>query len=370
MKKILFINDFIYGGGVEKVMHDIVNYLSDKQYDITVFTIYDDKSFYNHYSYSVKHITFGQKRGERIHKYSILRRAKGKLTRFFIMNKLNREHYDTIVAIKEGKSAIIASKIRCKCKKLAWIHTDYDKLHWTKSIFKTAENERLLLSQFDNVVCVSQTVMENVKRAIGDPGNLIVRYNAVDIEDIINKSSELCECTHPGGKPLFVTVGRLRAQKGYPELIKVCAGLRKNFDFELWIIGDSDDTEYKTMMQAIVADNNLGDTVFFLGNKQNPYPYVKQADWFICSSVWESFGIAIQEALILGVPIITTNCPGACELLENEYSIVVNDMNQMKGELSRILSDSSLTDKYKKGVKQYYRPVPASERLHDIEILF
>lgn len=71
-----------------------------------------------------------------------------------------------------------------------------------------------------------------------------------------------------------------------------------------------------------MAENNLTDTFTFLGYRDNPYKYVKKADLYVCSSRREGFSTAVTEALIVGTPVVSTNCSGAYELLGKTMSMV------------------------------------------------
>lgn len=369
MKKVLFINDMIFGGGVEKVLYDIVNYLKKEEYDVTIFTSCKEKNFHELYQEHVKHIYCYPFALLKKNRKSILSRIIRKILRILVLNSISRKRFDVVVAIKEGESMKLAADVKNVSKKLAWIHTDYNEFHWTKGLFGNEVNEYECMRKFNKIVCVSSAAMSSVINKVGNPGNLVVRYNPLNIEKIRDKSFEPCTEERKKDTILFVTVGRLAKQKGYTQLLKVMANIKRNLDFQLWIIGDGDET-YKSEMKKIIKEENLEDNIIMFGNKKNPYPYIKEADWFVCSSEWESFCLVIQEALILGVPVVTTNCPGACELIDDKYSIVVENMEQMEEKLIQIIKNPLLSQQYKSSVSNYYHPVEAEKRLRDIEELF
>lgn len=360
MEKIIFINDFIFGGGVEKVMYNVVDAIcKEGSYDITVFAPYKEKNFYKVYPKSVKHRYFytDRKKGN-----SIFRKASNRIQRYF-HSALLFKNYDVAIAFKEGNSIKYVERLKAK-KKIGWIHIDYEALHWTNYLFKDNEEERSIYAGFDKTVCVTESVRKNFIKTIGDPGNTIVRYNPIDAENIIKNGQNECLLKRPNGKTLFVTVGRLCREKGYLELIEALSKLNKD-EYELWIIGSENDN-YKAELIKKIENYNMLDTVKLLGHKENPYPYVKQADFFVCSSYTESFGLAIQEALILGVPVITTNCPGAVELLNDKISIVVDSMDEMRVKLTEIVACKKIADEYAKNVSLYYRCDGMDERMEDI----
>ncbi|MHC1681568.1 MAG: glycosyltransferase [Clostridiaceae bacterium] len=369
MKKLLFMNDLVYGGGVEKVMLEVVSNLPHNQYDITIITPYKDENIYNYYSNNTKYLYINEKEKETnsfILKfyYKFIRKIKS----FIYRRRINKQKFDCAIAFKEGPCMKYISQLRVS-QKLAWIHVDYNILHWTKDMFRGCE-EINCMKKFDKVICVSNAVKESVIKNVGDPGNLCVRYNPLDAKEILKKSIDhINEMPPPKDKQLFITVGRLSEVKGYDRLLKVCNQLnRQGYVYELWIIGDG---EQEVILREFIKKNRLFN-VKLLGVQNNPYKYIKVADWFICSSISESFGVAIQEAIILGVPVITTNCPGACELLDDGLHgiIVENSEEGILNGIKKVLSDLNLKNYYKNKMKGNLGYLELGKRLEEIKELF
>ena len=93
------------------------------------------------------------------------------------------------------------------------------------------------------------------------------------------------------------------------------------------------------------------DSFTFLGYQDNPYKYVAKADIFVCSSRSEGYSTAVSEALILGVPVVSTNCSGSYELLgnNNEYGIVTeNNEQSLYQGIKQLIDSPSLLIHYKK----------------------
>ena len=82
----------------------------------------------------------------------------------------------------------------------------------------------------------------------------------------------------------------------------------------------------------------------------NPYCFMKQADLYICSSWREGFSISVAEAMCCGLPVISTNCTGPTEILDNgKYGILINyDEDEMYIALKRVLDNPELLDEYRK----------------------
>ncbi len=365
MKKILFINDLVFGGGVENVMYETIMYLFKRGYDVTVFTPLREKNFYKAYPSSVKHIYY--------YRYSIrtntfFSKVIKKILRM-IKGGMYSEKYDTVVVMKEGPSVKEGLRYNNTDKRVAWIHADYKTLHWSKDYFVDNSDERNALAAYHTTICVTNAVRESLIEAIGDPGNLKVRYNPVKTDVILEKSKEPCILKKPEGKTLFVSVGRLCVEKGYKELLGAISEIDDRSKMELWIIGGGNDA-YQKELESIIEEKGIGSTVKLLGAIDNPFPYMKQADFYVCSSKTESFCLTIQESLTLGVPIITTNCPGAIELMDSTLPIVVNNMDEMREKIAQILQNPEIVAEYKEKVKKLYKCTSAQDRLKEIEELF
>ena len=133
----------------------------------------------------------------------------------------------------------------------------------------------------------------------------------------------------------------------------------ENVKFDLSILGTGN--EYDKLKKYIEA-NNLGDCVHLLGFVSNPYPFLAAADLFVCSSRAEGYSTVVTEALILGVPVVTTNCSGMMELLgeHGEYGMIVeNNSKCLKEALAEVLTSKDKLSELKK---------KALARSHDFSI--
>lgn len=96
-------------------------------------------------------------------------------------------------------------------------------------------------------------------------------------------------------------------------------------DFEICIIGEGEERE---KIEDLISKRKVT-SIKLIGYCENPYPYMKKADWFLCCSKFEGFSTVLQEALVLGKAIITTDIGGARELLgDSEYGIVVENSEE------------------------------------------
>jgi glycosyltransferase involved in cell wall biosynthesis len=131
----------------------------------------------------------------------------------------------------------------------------------------------------------------------------------------------------PIQSPYYIAVGRLTPQKDFPTLLRAYAEARKRGTPEhLFIAGDG---ELRAELEQLARDLNIADSAHFLGHVSNPYPLIKNARALILSSIFEGFAYVPLEAMALGVPVISTDCPsGPSDILgDGKYGILVPPAN-------------------------------------------
>jgi len=146
----------------------------------------------------------------------------------------------------------------------------------------------------------------------------------------------------------IVSIGSFNNQKDFFTVIKAFAIIKDKFkNAKLMLIGDG---PLKNKVKGYANKLKVSSSIFFLGWKNNVFPYLKNSDIFVYSSHYEGFGYVILEALSVGVPVIATNTPyGPSEILENgKYGILVpiGDYQKMASEIIRLIKNEKLRKKY------------------------
>lgn len=374
MKKILFFVESLSGGGAEKVLTDLVSNLDSSRYEVTVCSLVN-VGVYNDYLTSIctyksilpnrSGLTFIQKIGYSI-KYNLIRKFPAK----WIYSWFFKENYDVEIAFIEGfATRIIGQSTNTMATKIAWVHIDLFANHWTRSEYKNLQQEVTTYKAFDHIVSVAQSVQDAFSKRFGIKENLSVKYNPVDRNDIIAKSEvPLTEVPDKKGIRL-VTVGRLEPQKGYDRLLEVSKRLKSDgFNFELWIIGEG---SKRTELENYISENDLQDVVTLQGFQTNPYQFIRVSDAFVCSSRSEGFSTVVTEALILGKPVVATDCSGMAELLgENEYGMITkNDTENLYEGLKTFISDDNLQEHYANKSKERSTDFDINVTIKSIEAL-
>ena len=140
--------------------------------------------------------------------------------------------------------------------------------------------------------------------------------------------------------------------KGYDRLIEVHRRLiDEGVRHRIYILGIGEEQNY---LESKIKAYGIENSFVLLGFRENPYSYVENADLYVCSSRREGFSTAVTEALIVGTPVISTDCSGAKELLgeNNEYGLVVeNSTEGIYQGMKRMLENPEMLKTYKKQAK-------------------
>lgn len=375
--RILVLNDLLQGGGVEKLMYDIVMRFHE-EHEITILTDKKDVEGEQIYPANVGFLYQQEKeypKGKnRIERKLIYHQRKNDEKMF--LKKIESMKFDVLLCMKEGWTMMNGIKFgKSIPKRVAWVHTDYSKSYYTWCAFHTPENEVKAMQNFNHVVCVSQVILDSIKKVIGDPGNLVLQYNPLDKEDIIQKSLESVDDIQRSERPLFVTVGRLNIQKGYDILLEVCNLLNaEGYQYDVWIIGGGESwNKYEVLhdLEDKIRRYHL-DNVYLLGHRDNPHKYVRQGDWFLSTSRYEGYSYVSQEAAILGKALMLTECSGVMELLGSEENGIVME-NSYKGiyyAMREAIKDSTMSEQYAGKVEIETAEYYGEERFKEIERLF
>ena len=319
MKKIVFGITSLTLGGAERVLVDLANELSkSEEYQITIFTIYGQGELEKQLSskvtvqsiYSVAYNELSTIKRKLVVPLSILI-GKNKIYKKYIENK-----HDVEIAFLEGPITRIFACGKEKNKKIAWVHNDISQVFGTgiKANLKRKIDEKLY-DKFSKLVFVSKNNLESFKQTY--PSNIAekqVIYNYIDAQSVLNKAEARAETEFGTNTANLLTVARLVPQKALDRLIQVHAKLiKERVNNNIYIIGDGPEKE---KLQQLIKDNNCEETVKLLGKKENPYPYMKKADYICLLSQFEGYGMVLEEAKILNKYILITDT-AAKEAVEN-----------------------------------------------------
>ena len=338
-------------------MVDIANELCN-EYDITIFTIYSKGELEKQLSDKIKLKSLYDCR------YSDLSKVKRKVIPLKILfnkeriyKKYIKQDYDVEIAFLEGPITRLFSVKNKKTRKIAWIHNDISQVFGKGIKAKIKKNlDKKTYSKYEILVFVSK---DNLKKFCEIYKNLRnenlktikkeVIYNYIDKEAVKKKAEESVEKNFDDENINFVTVARLVPQKAVNRLIKVHKELLKDgLNHNFYIVGEGPE---KAKLEKMVNEYEIKETFHLLGKKENPYPYIKNADYFCLLSEFEGYGMVLEEAKILGKPIIITDT-AAREAVE-------------KYEMAEILENTE--DGIYKGLKKVILNHKKQEKMQETE---
>ncbi|MDI6530305.1 glycosyltransferase [Bacillus mycoides] len=223
-------------------------------------------------------------------------------------------------------------------KKIGFIHTDYDKLGMDPNI------DMGYFRSLDHIVTVSEECANVLKQRFSIYNDKIgVIHNIVSPSTINKMSQEKVDLERKGVK--LVSVGRLSHEKGFDLAIEACKNLvGDGYEIKWYIIGEG---EGRGKLEKMIEENHLQDYFLLLGLKENPYPYIREADIYVQPSRFEGKSIAIDEAKILHKPIMVTNFSTAKDQIKNEENGLIIDMDahSLSEGIKKLIHNEELRNK-------------------------
>ncbi|MEW6166347.1 MAG: glycosyltransferase [Pseudomonadota bacterium] len=232
---------------------------------------------------------------------------------------------------------------------------------------------RRLYPLASGVIAVSEGVKQDTQRVTGlPPERIVVIRNPVITPQLAEHAAE--PIPHPwlADKlvPVVIGMGRLTRQKDFPTLIRAFAALQKDLPSRLILLGEGKDRD---ALIELVGELGLVDNVLFAGFQANPYAWLAHADLFVLSSAWEGSPNALTEALALGVPSVSTDCPsGPREILDGgRYGplVPVGDARAMTEAMRATLHSPLPSETLRAAVDEYRAETSARRYLQVLGLL-
>ncbi len=381
-KKILIRIGSLRHGGAEKVLVTFLKNLPQDKYEIDLLlNLYSGKYLKDVPSWiNILYLNKGEmittnriqdipEKAYRVVYQSLLKRFPQLLYSKILKNK----KYDIEFApIHRMRDEILNSPIKSS-KKLMWIHNDLTKTEFHN--YTDAEFRKFF--GFDKIMVISEKIQQDFEKLAQNEGEKtkIVRiYNPLDTEEILRKSQEsrvenqerFDSAQRDFQQPTFVSVGTVFPQKGFDRLLKVHKKLLdEGFKHQVQIIGDGYDFEN---IKKLRKELGVEDTAKMLGFTDNPYPYFKNADFYVLSSRYEGFPTVLFEAITLKKNIIATDVSGVSEMLENGKLglIVENSEEGIYEGMKKALQNPEGFNLYQENLTSYKMPFNLGNSVNSI----
>ena len=299
MKKILFCANSLCIGGIEKSLINLLKKINYEKFQVDLMLESKSGELLEQIPKNVNIIEYKV--------YNLKNKILQKLLNYINQLKWTIKHknkYDTSVcyttySYAANKVARISSK-----NTVLFIHSDYTKLYnenELKNFFDTRN-----INEFNKIIFVSNESKENLLRYypnIVDKCKVI--NNIIDINNIREYSKKECGIEFDKNCINLLFVGRLEEEsKNILYQLELIKELKSTFNnLKLYIIGDGKDKEQYI---TYIKNNNLEKEVVLLGQKTNPYPYIKGCDYLLLTSNYEGYPVIFNEGIVLNKNIIST----------------------------------------------------------------
>ncbi len=354
--KVLFRHRSMEMGGVEKVMLSIINNLNSEKFDITVCLNINQGELRDEIPTHVRKVFLVEGKEDfsqnfLIKKIQLIkRRIKLDFLRKnpqIIDEKYLGDKYDVEIAMTYNDFEYVLNSSNKKSKKIGWFHSEIN-LPKLKPLIPKILSEFPL---FNHMIYCSQKIKDMMHEEYPEldfPKESVI-INAIPIEEIKQKAAEIIY-DFPDAEKVFISVGRLHTRKGFHKLIKAHSRLIKDgYSHTIIIIGDG---EEKMNLQKMIRDYSVEETFFLLGNKMNPYPYLKKADYFILPSESEAWPLVIAESLILQKPIIATNTGDVSQMIYHEKTgyLINYNTEEMYNSMKKFMTEPQYVEKIRENL--------------------
>jgi glycosyltransferase involved in cell wall biosynthesis len=362
-KKILIRIGSLRHGGAEKVLVTFLKNLPKDKYEIDLLlNLYSGKYLpevpdWINIIYLNKGEMITTNRPHEIPKKAARVIYQGTLKKFphlLYNGKLKNKKYDIEFAAIHGmRDEILGSPLK-NSKKIVWIHNDLSQV-------KGYTNDEIRkFFGFDKIMVISEKIEQlflNLAKNDSEKQKVVRIYNPLDTEEFLTKAEKpVINYNFDDNIPTFVSVGTVFPQKGFDRLLKVHKRLlNEGFKHKVLIVGDGYDFEN---IKKLKTELGVDKTATMLGFTDNPYPYFKNADFYILSSRYEGFPTVLFEAITLKKRIISTEVSGAHEMLDNDKLglIVENSEEGIYQGMKQALSQPETFEKYSERLKDYEMP--------------
>lgn len=383
-KNILFIMSSLRNGGAERSLVNLLQLLDYDKYNVDLLLFQNEGMFLKQVPDEVNvisnfdklHILYDNKRVVSI-KYPYLS-AIHIIGTFVSRQKTNTlsqsrqyrwkhfykqnvptltKFYDVAIAyMQREQTYFLVDKVKAT-KKIAWVHNEYSQLGHFREI------DLEYFEKIDKVVTISDLCARDLESnfpSIKD--KFMVLPNLTSSKVIKNMANDFLPSELKENMVNIVSVGRLNPQKGFDFALDAAAELKRcKLKFHWIVLGVG---SLKEKLEKKQVELGIQDCFEFIGARDNPYAYMKNADVLVQSSRFEGKSVVLDEAKILCCPIVTTNYPTVYDQINNKEGIIVGMSGKEIAEgIMKILENPNQYSEYlaqheygnEKEIEKYYQ---------------
>jgi len=330
-KKILFITQALWVGGIETALVNLINRLSGEDYELACLILRGEtdlaprlsadcrlligdrekSTFPRQYPYTrLYHLTEQPTNPSPLHRalqfaVPLLRWLESRLYIRWLRRQLSGESFDTAVIYSDAVAEAAARAV-CARRFLMFYH---------HGAMRKAYRDRIAYRKSEKVFAVSAHQAEQLRQFRPEFAHKITfAHNLTDISGIRRRSEAPIPEDFPPERAHIVTCGRLAPEKGMDLAVDACAQLVKagHTQFHWWIVGGG---PCEAALRAQIRQLGLEKHMTLTGMRTNPCPYIRRAAVYVQPSRVEGYPMAVLEALALERPVVAVDNPGSREAL-------------------------------------------------------
>ena len=374
--KVLFRHRSMEMGGVEKVMLSLLNNLDRNKFDMTVLLSLNQGELRDEFPKHVRKVYLADgkedfSKNPLMQKIQLFQR-KNRLEKFrknpeIIDRDILKDIYDLEIGMTYNDFEPVLNSSNKNSKKVGWFHSEIQVPKLQPLVPKILEH----FPQFHYMIYCSEKIknlMHEHYPNLNYPKESVI-INAIPIEEIKQKANADFLLPNAESK-IFVSVGRLHTRKGYHKLMDAHKKLlNEGFQHTVIIIGDGEE-----LPNLLEQQKNLGveKSFVFAGNQMNPYPFIKNADFFIMPSESEAWPLVIAEALILQKPIIATKVGDVESMIEDRKTgyLIDYDTHEIYVAMKEFLTNEKLVSDLRENLTAIEKQFDNKKIFDEVEEIF
>ncbi len=366
-KKLLIVIHHLTIGGIQKSLVSALNAIDYDKYDVTLYVRknrtdllefinkktevivnVDKTKYYRKISslFLLLAIAFYSVIGSENRKIRTENKLNEKIRKmqmeYEYRHYMKNRDFDIAVAYSQGFTPEFVDKYVHARKKTAFFHS---------STQEQPELYKSISEKFDAFGVLNKEQAELVEKWYPKMrGKTVIVENYVD-RGFVFGCAEVFNVVNPDGRFILCTCGRFAKVKGFDLACRTAKILKDNkIDFLWRFVGDGAE---RANIEQLVKKLGIADNIEFAGMQKNPYPYIASCDVYVQPSYEEAYGLSIKEALLLNLPVVTTDTLGGRSLIKNGENGVLCEIDgeSIANGIIKLLTDKKYCDKILENLK-------------------
>jgi len=329
MINLLLIDDSLPLGGKETMLLDYLKNLDRDIFRVHVATLTSNGEL----------IAEAKKYSD--HYFCLERKTAVDICAIWRLRRIIVDHHIQLVHTNQWIDSlyIYASTVGLKVKKVSTIHGNIS--GWRRQIY------RAILRRFDRVICVSESSRTDLISQGYSKSNLDVIYNGISLDDF--RKTESCSSDR-----MFIHIGMtgsFRKERDHLTLCRAVHHLVQAGDnrIKVRLIGAALEPEREAEVKCYCKEKGLYEYIRFIGPCRDIPQQLSQLDIYVASSISETFGLALVEAMACGLPVIASDIPAFMEIIEHgKYGLhfQVGNAEELAQHIGALMKDKALRVQY------------------------